>query len=103
MTPLFVGETPYDHGLVPVTGATNQVKVEAKDVKREASQGNAERGMLNGEQGERPESSDIQRSSLSVHRSGRVPILAMIANAMQGHRARPSLQSAPTRAGGACA
>jgi signal transduction histidine kinase/CheY-like chemotaxis protein len=54
---------------------------------REASQGNAERGTMNDEQGERPKSSDIQRSALIVHRcSRRVPIIAMTANAMQGDR-----------------
>jgi CheY-like chemotaxis protein len=53
---------------------------------REASQGNAERGTMNDERGGGAEPSDIQRSAFSAHRSRRVPIIAMTANAMKGDR-----------------
>jgi PAS domain S-box-containing protein len=46
----------------------------------------AERGTLNDEQGEGEGLSDVQHSALSVHRSRRVPIIAMTANAMGSDR-----------------
>jgi CheY-like chemotaxis protein len=47
---------------------------------------NAERGTRNDERGEGAEPSDVQRSALSVHRSRRIPIIAMTANALEGDR-----------------
>jgi PAS domain S-box-containing protein len=49
---------------------------------------NAERETRNDEQGGRSERSDVQRSTFNVHRSGRVPIVAMTANALEGDRER---------------
>ncbi|TKB74730.1 MAG: response regulator [Nitrospira sp.] len=50
---------------------------------REASRGNAERGMRNDEQGGGSKPSDIQRSAFRVHRSARLPIIGLTARAMQ--------------------
>jgi CheY-like chemotaxis protein len=50
---------------------------------------NAERGTMSDEQGTVGSAeSSVQRSAFNVHRSGRVPIIAMTANALQGDRDR---------------